>query len=186
MLIVSLATMFGANQSNASEEPVRSPLSASEQSERPTTSDSLQSIFERVEKASQADIQRYQELKVRKQEQLIEAIMEARKLAKELSKRDTGKTLYILDEPTTGLHFYDIQQLLNVLHKLREHGNTIVVIEHNIDVVKTADWIIDLGPEGGTGGGNIVAEGTPEEVSAVEGSHTGKFLGEILKRKKVT
>ena len=107
------------------------------------------------------------------------------KLAKELSKRDTGKTLYILDEPTTGLHFYDIQQLLNVLHKLREHGNTIVVIEHNLDVVKTADWIIDLGPEGGTGGGNIVAEGTPEEVSAVDGSHTGRFLGELLRRKKM-
>ena len=108
------------------------------------------------------------------------------KLAKELSKRDTGKTLYILDEPTTGLHFYDIQQLLNVLHKLRSHGNTIVVIEHNLDVVKTADWIVDLGPEGGTGGGNIVAEGTPEDVSKVEGSHTGKFLGELLNRKQVS
>jgi excinuclease ABC subunit A len=106
------------------------------------------------------------------------------KLAKELSKRDTGKTLYILDEPTTGLNFYDIQQLLNVLHKLRQHGNTIVVIEHNLDVVKTADWVIDLGPEGGTGGGNIIAEGTPEQVSKVEGSHTGRFLGELLKRKK--
>lgn len=105
------------------------------------------------------------------------------KLAKELSKRDTGKTLYILDEPTTGLHFYDIQQLLNVLHKLREHGNTIVVIEHNLDVIKTADWIIDLGPEGGTGGGNIVAEGTPEDISAVENSHTGRFLKGLLNRK---
>lgn len=108
------------------------------------------------------------------------------KLAKELSKRDTGKTLYILDEPTTGLHFYDIQQLLNVLHRLREHGNTIVVIEHNLDVVKTADWIIDLGPEGGTGGGNIVAEGTPEDVAKVEGSHTGRFLGDLLQRNQST
>jgi excinuclease ABC subunit A len=98
------------------------------------------------------------------------------KLAKELSKRDTGKTLYILDEPTTGLHFYDIQQLLNVLHRLREHGNTIVVIEHNLDVIKTADWVIDLGPEGGSRGGCIVAEGTPEEVSKVPESFTGQFL----------
>ena len=106
------------------------------------------------------------------------------KLAKELSKRDTGKTLYILDEPTTGLHFYDIQQLLNVLHKLREHGNTIVVIEHNLDVVKTADWVIDLGPEGGTGGGNIIAEGTPEGVAEAKGSHTGRFLKELLERQK--
>ncbi len=106
------------------------------------------------------------------------------KLAKELSKRDTGQTLYILDEPTTGLHFYDIQQLLNVLHKLREHGNTIVVIEHNLDVVKTADWVIDLGPEGGTGGGNIIAEGTPEEVSEAKNSHTGRFLKELLERQK--
>ena len=106
------------------------------------------------------------------------------KLAKELSKRDTGQTLYILDEPTTGLHFYDIQQLLNVLHKLREHGNTIVVIEHNLDVVKTADWVIDLGPEGGTGGGNIIAEGTPEEVAEAKNSHTGRFLKELLERQK--
>jgi len=98
------------------------------------------------------------------------------KLAKELSKRDTGKTLYILDEPTTGLHFYDIQQLLNVLHRLREHGNTIVVIEHNLDVIKTADWVIDLGPEGGSRGGRIVAEGTPEQVSKVPESFTGQFL----------
>ncbi|MGS2718034.1 excinuclease ABC subunit UvrA [Eionea flava] len=98
------------------------------------------------------------------------------KLAKELSKRDTGQTLYILDEPTTGLHFYDIQQLLNVLHRLRDHGNTVVVIEHNLDVIKTADWIIDLGPEGGSGGGKIIAEGTPEEVMALEDSHTGVFL----------
>ncbi|WP_020682686.1 excinuclease ABC subunit UvrA [Marinobacterium rhizophilum] len=102
------------------------------------------------------------------------------KLAKELSKRDTGKTLYILDEPTTGLHFYDIQQLLNVLNRLRDHGNSIVVIEHNLDVIKTADWIIDLGPEGGTGGGQIIATGTPEEVAACEHSHTGRFLKPLL------
>lgn len=98
------------------------------------------------------------------------------KLAKELSKRDTGKTLYILDEPTTGLHFHDIKQLLAVLHTLRDHGNTIIVIEHNLDVIKTADWIIDLGPEGGDGGGLIIAEGTPHDVSEVEQSHTGLFL----------
>nr|VVV05126.1 UvrABC system protein A [Aliivibrio wodanis] len=104
------------------------------------------------------------------------------KLARELSKRDTGKTLYILDEPTTGLHFHDIQQLLNVLHRLRERGNTIVVIEHNLDVVKTADWIIDLGPEGGQGGGEIVAEGTPENVALVEGSHTARFLKPMLNK----
>ncbi len=104
------------------------------------------------------------------------------KLARELSKRDTGKTLYILDEPTTGLHFYDIQQLLTVLQRLRDHGNTIVVIEHNLDVIKTADWIIDLGPEGGSGGGQIVAEGTPEEVADDEQSHTGHYLKQILKR----
>ena len=102
------------------------------------------------------------------------------KLAKELSKRDTGNTLYILDEPTTGLHFHDIQQLLNVLHRLRDHGNTIVVIEHNLDVIKTADWIIDLGPEGGSGGGHIVAKGTPEEVAKVKESHTGRFLKPML------
>ncbi|NVK43274.1 MAG: excinuclease ABC subunit UvrA [Oceanospirillaceae bacterium] len=102
------------------------------------------------------------------------------KLAKELSKRDTGKTLYILDEPTTGLHFYDIQQLLNVLNRLRDHGNSIVVIEHNLDVIKTADWIVDLGPEGGTGGGEIIATGTPEEVAACEHSHTGRFLKPLL------
>ena len=104
------------------------------------------------------------------------------KLAKELSKRDTGKTLYILDEPTTGLHFHDIEQLLAVLHRLRDHGNTVVVIEHNLDVIKTADWIVDLGPEGGSGGGLIVAQGTPEEVALVEGSHTGHFLKDILAR----
>ncbi|WP_283788363.1 excinuclease ABC subunit UvrA [Bermanella sp. WJH001] len=103
------------------------------------------------------------------------------KLAKELSKRDTGQTLYILDEPTTGLHFSDIQQLLDVLHRLRDHGNTIVVIEHNLDVIKTADWIIDLGPEGGSGGGQIIAEGTPEDVAKVKGSHTAKFLKPMLK-----
>lgn len=102
------------------------------------------------------------------------------KLAKELSKRDTGKTLYILDEPTTGLHFYDIQQLLNVLYRLRDHGNTIVVIEHNLDVIKTADWIVDLGPEGGVKGGMIIAEGTPEEVSENPASHTGRFLKPML------
>ncbi|MBS8241292.1 excinuclease ABC subunit UvrA [Marinobacter lipolyticus] len=104
------------------------------------------------------------------------------KLAKELSKRDTGKTLYILDEPTTGLHFYDIQQLLNVLQRLRDHGNTIIVIEHNLDVIKTADWIVDLGPEGGSGGGQIIAEGTPEHVASVAGSHTGRYLKPILSR----
>lgn len=104
------------------------------------------------------------------------------KLAKELSKRDTGKTLYILDEPTTGLHFYDIQQLLNVLQRLRDHGNTIIVIEHNLDVIKTADWIVDLGPEGGSGGGQIIAEGTPEHVANVAGSHTGRYLKPILSR----
>ncbi|KAA1171604.1 excinuclease ABC subunit UvrA [Marinobacter salinexigens] len=104
------------------------------------------------------------------------------KLAKELSKRDTGKTLYILDEPTTGLHFYDIQQLLNVLERLRDHGNTIVVIEHNLDVIKTADWIVDLGPEGGSGGGQIIAEGTPEEVAENPASHTGRYLKPMLKQ----
>ena len=106
------------------------------------------------------------------------------KLAKELSKRDTGKTLYILDEPTTGLHFSDIQQLLNVLHRLRDHGNTVVVIEHNLDVIKTADWIVDLGPEGGSGGGQIIATGTPEEVAQNPASHTGRFLAGLLKVKK--
>jgi excinuclease ABC subunit A len=104
------------------------------------------------------------------------------KLAKELSKRDTGKTLYILDEPTTGLHFHDIAQLLHVLHRLRDHGNTVVVIEHNLDVIKTADWIVDLGPEGGDGGGCLIAEGTPEEVAALENSYTGQFLGRTLGR----
>ncbi|EEX51419.1 excinuclease ABC subunit UvrA [Pasteurella dagmatis] len=102
------------------------------------------------------------------------------KLATELSKRDTGKTLYVLDEPTTGLHFADIKQLLTVLHRLRDQGNTIVVIEHNLDVIKTADWIIDLGPEGGNGGGQIIATGTPEQVAEVKGSHTARFLKGIL------
>lgn len=102
------------------------------------------------------------------------------KLATELSKRDTGKTLYILDEPTTGLHFADIKQLLDVLHRLRDQGNTIVVIEHNLDVIKTADWIVDLGPEGGSGGGQIIATGTPEDVAKVKSSHTARFLKDIL------
>ncbi|MDT1012824.1 excinuclease ABC subunit UvrA [Plesiomonas shigelloides] len=104
------------------------------------------------------------------------------KLARELSKRDTGKTLYILDEPTTGLHFADIQQLLTVLHKLRDHGNSIVVIEHNLDVIKTADWIVDLGPEGGSGGGEILVAGTPETVAENTDSHTARFLKPILQR----
>ncbi|MGJ8690989.1 MAG: excinuclease ABC subunit UvrA [Thalassotalea sp.] len=102
------------------------------------------------------------------------------KLAKELSKRDTGQTLYILDEPTTGLHFHDIKKLLEVIHRLRDHGNTIVVIEHNLDVVKTADWIIDLGPEGGSGGGQILVAGTPEDVAKHPTSHTARFLKELL------
>jgi excinuclease ABC subunit A len=102
------------------------------------------------------------------------------KLAKELSKRDTGQTLYILDEPTTGLHFEDIRQLLAVLHKLRDQGNTIVVIEHNLDVIKTADWVVDLGPEGGSGGGQIIAQGTPEEVARSTVSHTGHYLARLF------
>ena len=102
------------------------------------------------------------------------------KLALELSKRDTGKTLYILDEPTTGLHFEDIQLLLNVLHRLRDNGNTLVVIEHNLDVIKTADWVIDLGPEGGEGGGSIIAEGTPEAISKNSSSFTGQYLKSYL------
>ena len=106
------------------------------------------------------------------------------KLSRELSKRDTGKTLYILDEPTTGLHFHDIRQLLHVLHRLRDHGNTIVVIEHNLDVIKTADWIIDLGPEGGDGGGEVVITGTPEQVAVYKKSYTGQYLAPILKRHK--
>ena len=102
------------------------------------------------------------------------------KLSRELSKRDTGKTLYILDEPTTGLHFHDIAQLLEVLHRLRDHGNTVVVIEHNLDVIKTADWIIDLGPEGGSGGGRVVAVGTPEQLATKPRSHTGRYLKKVL------
>ncbi|MGI8896153.1 MAG: excinuclease ABC subunit UvrA, partial [Casimicrobiaceae bacterium] len=102
------------------------------------------------------------------------------KLALELSKRDTGRTLYILDEPTTGLHFHDIEMLLTVLHRLRDHGNTVVVIEHNLDVIKTADWVIDLGPEGGAGGGTVVAEGPPEHIAAVAASYTGAYLKPVL------
>jgi excinuclease ABC subunit A len=104
------------------------------------------------------------------------------KLARELSKRDTGNTLYILDEPTTGLHFHDIEQLLRVLHRLRDHGNAVVVVEHNLDVVKTADWVVDLGLEGGDGGGQIVVTGTPEDVARHPSSHTGRFLAKILAR----
>jgi excinuclease ABC subunit A len=107
------------------------------------------------------------------------------KLSKELSRRATGRTLYILDEPTTGLHFEDVKKLLEVLHSLVEQGNTVVVIEHNLDVIKTADWIIDIGPEGGDGGGEIVAEGTPEEVAVIERSHTGRYLGPMLKARRV-
>ena len=102
------------------------------------------------------------------------------KLAKELSKRSTGKTLFVLDEPTTGLHFADIELLLNVLNRLKDQGNTILVIEHNLDVVKTADWIIDLGPEGGSEGGNIVASGAPEDVAKIKESFTGQFLNKML------
>ena len=104
------------------------------------------------------------------------------KLSKELSRKATGRTLYILDEPTTGLHFEDTRKLLEVLHELVDHGNTVVVIEHNLDVVKTADWIVDFGPEGGDGGGEIVAVGSPEKVAASEGSWTGRYLADILKR----
>jgi excinuclease ABC subunit A len=102
------------------------------------------------------------------------------KLATELSRRDTGRTLYILDEPTTGLHFEDVRLLLLVLHRLVDRGNTVIVIEHNLEVIKTSDWIIDLGPDGGGGGGAIVAEGTPEHVAAQPISHTGRFLAELL------
>jgi excinuclease ABC subunit A len=98
------------------------------------------------------------------------------KLAKELSRRATGRTLYILDEPTTGLHFEDVRKLLEVLHALVEQGNTVLVIEHNLEVIKTADWIIDLGPEGGSGGGRVVASGTPEQIAATEASYTGRYL----------
>jgi excinuclease ABC subunit A len=104
-------------------------------------------------------------------------------LALELSRRDTGRTLYILDEPTTGLHFADIDLLLKVLHQLVEAGNTIVVIEHNLDVIKTADWVIDMGPEGGSGGGQVVAVGTPEEVAANPASMTGRYLKRLLNQR---
>jgi excinuclease ABC subunit A len=106
------------------------------------------------------------------------------KLSKELSKRSTGRTLYILDEPTTGLHFEDVKKLLEVLHELVDQGNSVVVIEHNLDVVKTADWILDIGPEGGDGGGTLVATGTPEDVAAVEASHTGHYLKDMLNPKR--
>ena len=102
------------------------------------------------------------------------------KLATELAKRSTGHTIYLLDEPTTGLHFDDVRRLLTVLSRLVDQGNTVLVIEHNLDVIKTADWIIDLGPEGGSGGGTIVAEGTPEQVATVEESHTGRYLRDVL------
>jgi excinuclease ABC subunit A len=104
------------------------------------------------------------------------------KLARELAKRDTGRTLYILDEPTTGLHFHDIRQLLTVLHRLRDQGNTIVVIEHNLDVIKTADWLLDLGPEGGDKGGELIAAGTPEQIADCAVSYTGQFLKPVLQR----
>jgi excinuclease ABC subunit A len=104
------------------------------------------------------------------------------KLATELSKRDTGRTLYILDEPTTGLHFEDVRLLLDVLHRLVDRGNTVLVIEHSLDVIKTADWVVDLGPEGGARGGDIIATGTPEEVAQVEASHTGRYLRALLPR----
>jgi excinuclease ABC subunit A len=106
------------------------------------------------------------------------------KLSKELSRRATGRTLYILDEPTTGLHFHDVAKLLDVLHELVENGNTVVVIEHNLEVIKTADWIIDLGPEGGDGGGEIVAAGTPEDVARVARSYTGQYLKTLLKNRR--
>jgi excinuclease ABC subunit A len=104
------------------------------------------------------------------------------KLSRELSKRDTGRTLYILDEPTTGLHFQDVSHLLEVLHRLRDQGNTLVVIEHNLDVIKTADWVIDLGPEGGDRGGQVIAVGTPEAIAACPHSFTGQFLKPLLER----
>jgi excinuclease ABC subunit A len=104
------------------------------------------------------------------------------KLAKELARRATGRTLYILDEPTTGLHFEDVKKLLEVLHALVDQGNTVLVIEHNLEVIKTADWIIDLGPEGGSGGGSVVAAGTPEQIAATKGSYTGDYLRAYLTR----
>ncbi|HMF69646.1 MAG TPA: ATP-binding cassette domain-containing protein, partial [Phyllobacterium sp.] len=105
------------------------------------------------------------------------------KLAKELSRKATGRTLYILDEPTTGLHFHDVAKLLEVLHELVDQGNTVVVIEHNLEVIKTADWVIDLGPHGGDGGGEIVAVGRPEDIVEAERSYTGQFLRELLRRR---
>ncbi len=105
------------------------------------------------------------------------------KLSKELCKRATGRTLYILDEPTTGLHFHDVAKLLDVLHELVDQGNTVVVIEHNLEVIKTADWIVDLGPEGGDAGGHVVAIGTPEEIAATRESYTGQYLKQVLKRR---
>jgi excinuclease ABC subunit A len=108
------------------------------------------------------------------------------KLSKELSRRSTGRTLYILDEPTTGLHFHDVAKLLEVLHELVEQGNTVVVIEHNLEVIKTADWIIDLGPEGGDGGGEIVATGTPEDIVKVKRSYTGQFLKPVLAKARAS
>jgi excinuclease ABC subunit A len=106
-------------------------------------------------------------------------------LSKELARQSTGRTLYILDEPTTGLHFEDVRKLLEVLHELVDQGNSVVVIEHNLDVIKTADHLIDIGPEGGDGGGRIVAEGTPEQVAEVEASHTGRYLKPMLQPKRV-
>jgi excinuclease ABC subunit A len=106
------------------------------------------------------------------------------KLSKELSRKATGRTLYILDEPTTGLHFHDVAKLLEVLHELVDQGNTVAVIEHNLDVIKTADWVIDIGPEGGDGGGEIVATGTPEDIARSRKSHTGRFLKDVLAKAK--
>ena len=106
------------------------------------------------------------------------------KLSLELSKRGTGKTLYVLDEPTTGLHFYDVDLLLKTLHRLRDEGNTVLVIEHNLDVIKTADWILDLGPKGGASGGRLIAEGSPEEVAAVKESLTGRYLAPVLSARR--
>jgi len=106
------------------------------------------------------------------------------KLSKELSRRATGRTLYILDEPTTGLHFEDVRKLLEVLHELVDQGNTVVVIEHNLDVVKTADWVVDFGPEGGDGGGRIVATGSPEQIASDDASWTGRYLAQVLERQR--
>ena len=108
------------------------------------------------------------------------------KLSRELSKRATGRTLYMLDEPTTGLHFHDIAKLLEVLHELVDSGNTVVVIEHNLEVIKTADWIVDMGPEGGDGGGEVVGTGTPEDIAANARSHTGRYLKDVMARRKPT